>query len=246
MPDGDLLLALGYAGPGELDTHLLLLSSGDGTGWAPLPGHDGEGGCADEAETGTCPDTPSYPVSAVAVGGEVVLAIQEQLPSAGPDLTYNLRTSIYRSVATAPDTAPPDNAPPGVAPLRARLELPATTLRNGTTVDATVVVQNDTGRPVEARRCGTLYAAELKGDDFTQEFGEALCGGSPFTMPVGESRWPVKILVMTIGCSAADAERCAVTDGQRGPVPLPTGAYTVVVTAPGEAPIPEPVTVQVE
>jgi hypothetical protein len=96
VPDGDGALALGYSGPGELDLQPIALATSDGSTWSTLPplGDSGAACAGVSAVGGPCSRTSGYPVGAVVVDGELLLAAQEMVTSE-PGLGQ-LRTALYR------------------------------------------------------------------------------------------------------------------------------------------------------
>ena len=140
--------------------------------------------------------------------------------------------------ATSSDTA----ASASSGDLTARVELPARTMRAGTTMDAVVVVQNDSGAPVMTTGCGSLFQIALITSGETPEIAWALCLQN-FTIPIGESRYPMTITAEARGCGGEPAgQRPACVDGHEPA--LPPGEYEAalfqsspVVTLPAPVPI---------
>ena len=142
----------------------------------------------------------------------------------------------------------------GSAKLRAHLELENRCLSAGSAIDATVVVENDTGKPVEYRMCGTgsPYQAHLKGEQYEQDPGLwKMCMGTVQQLPVGESRWPVRLHTSYSQCSQPESVPLpprtlplACVGGV--PQTLPAAPYEAVVdAADSELPRPPPVEVRV-
>jgi hypothetical protein len=157
------------------------------------------------------------------------------------------------AVAVAGDDAPSPRRPvvaPTVplAPLRARLVLPSTRLRAGDQMAGEVVVDNDTGEPIEIIACKAFYAVRLVNEEIEQEVPFLACGGH-FVIPVGRSRWPVGVRASFTGCGGEPPilPRC-LADGR--PPPIPKGTYRAEVVDGGAhnlpVPIPDPVTIIVE
>src|SRR5690349_7058646 len=121
--------------------------------------------------------------------------------------------------ATSSETATPASS----GGLTARVELPARTMRAGTTMDAVVVVQNDSGAAVMTTGCGSLFQIALITSGETPEIAWTLCLQN-FTIPIGESRYPMTITAEARGCGGEPAgQRPACVDGH-APAP-PPGEY---------------------
>mgnify|MGYP005814740029 CR=1 FL=1 len=158
-----------------------------------------------------------------------------------------------------------------VEPLRARLELSATTVAAGTAIEGVVILDNDTGEAFEVDGCGSLYAAGLASDTMPASIAVPYCL-SKLAVPAGESRHPVSIPTTYLSCIRAeeradvaanvdDPETAATILAQPDcvvdpdtvpppgetiayvPPPLPPGQYRVEVLAPSGVPAPEPVDV---
>ena len=91
--------------------HGLLLTSTDGLSWSSLPiPAQGPVTCAVTGTTG-CPAVSSYPVAATLAGGDLVLALQEQVtdgPKVRDQTVTRLQTAIYRAGEAPSDpTEPP-------------------------------------------------------------------------------------------------------------------------------------------
>lgn len=145
-------------------------------------------------------------------------------------------------------------AQPSNSPIRATLELPQQSLPAGSTMEAIVVVQNDTGAAQSAFACnGAPYVAVLVGDELEQQADRLLCR-TPIVLPAGESRWPVLVVARYLSCSnspttttmpVAEEPRCG--EGAMPMPPLRPGEYKVVVTGPAESifPSPKPVSLHI-
>lgn len=136
--------------------------------------------------------------------------------------------------------------------LSARLELPAGSVRAGSSLSGEIVVQNDTGKPVVFEACTGPYQVVLSGESVSQTANVPLCAMS-FTLSPGESRWPVAIDANYSACTTHESTgtpddhigtlpRCGPT---MSPPPLPPGSYTVSFRAPAGVPIPPLVTIEV-
>jgi hypothetical protein len=158
---------------------------------------------------------------------------------------------VVVAVAVAGEDAPSPRRPvvaPTVplAPLRARLVLPSTRLRAGEQMSGEVVVDNDTGGPIEVSGCGSFYVVALSNDSHTQSIGRDYCL-ERFTIPLGTSRWPVLVMGTFSQCYGGPGGDCLPGGGVP---PLPKGTYRAEVqdyfAHDGPIPIPDPVTITVE
>jgi heat shock protein HslJ len=129
----------------------------------------------------------------------------------------------------------------GAEPLSATLELPTTTVEAGGTIEGEVVVQNDTGAPIELEMvCGSPFFIELRGDAAPQVLARTTAGCMPgLTLPVGASRWPVTVTTEygmcrpVDGLGDPDTPACS-ADGSMPT--LPPGTYTAEVRSEEGAP----------
>jgi hypothetical protein len=159
---------------------------------------------------------------------------------------------VVVAVGVAGDDAPsrrPVVAPTvPLAPLRARLVLPSTRLRAGEQMSGEVVVDNDTGEPIEVTGCNQFYVVALSNDSYTQSFGHNDCL-EHFTIPAGTSHWPVLVLGTLTSCVDEPGAEPSCLPGGGLPL-LPKGTYRAEVVVDGEhdrpIPIPDPVTITVE
>jgi hypothetical protein len=133
-----------------------------------------------------------------------------------------------------------------LAPLRAQLILPSTRLRAGDQMAGEVVVDNDTGEPIEVSGCNSFYVVALSNDSHTQSIGRNDCL-EWFTIPLGTSRWPVLVMGTFTQCYGGPGGDCLPGGGVP---PLPKGTYRAEVQDYGDhdrpIPIPDPVTITVE
>lgn len=94
-------------------------------------------------------------------------------------------------------------------------------------MSGTVVVENNTGHAIHGTDCYSPFAVALGNEKITPSVGWLLCA-VPFTIPVGESSWPVTVVARYGGCgkgSDTDLPRCI--DGR--PPPLPPGEYRAML-----------------
>jgi hypothetical protein len=141
-------------------------------------------------------------------------------------------TSPVAPVETTESSAP-------VAPLRARIELPSDQMVAGSTIEGEVVVDNDTGAPIDLVDCG-LYAVELANATYHQGFVTAACAAQ-VRVPVGESRWLVAVTAHARGCGDLPVPPAS----DECPQPLPPGLWEVRAQGPDGFPTPEPVTMEI-
>jgi hypothetical protein len=135
-----------------------------------------------------------------------------------------------------PPVAPVDTAvtTTPLAPLRARIELPVSRMRSDEQMQGEVVVDNDTGVPIQTEACGLFNAVVFTGE-FPDDVLVLLCR-IPYTIPPGESRWPLVVFAWSRDCGEP-IEDC--------PRLLPAGNYQVGAVAPNELPRPESVTIEI-
>jgi hypothetical protein len=164
-----------------------------------------------------------------------------------------LVAGVVVAAVAGDDDSPPPRRPVVAstvpqAPLRARLVLPSTRLRAGSQMSGEVIVDNDTGEPIEILACQSFYAVRLVNEEVQQDVAFLSCGGR-FVIPVGRSRWPVGVSASFTGCGGEPPilPRC-LPDG--GMPPIPKGTYRAEVVDGGAhnrpVPIPDPVTITVE
>jgi hypothetical protein len=156
--------------------------------------------------------------------------------------------------ATSPRAASATPAGPrhSPAPLSARVILPSRTVTAGSSLSGRVVVENNTGHPVRAWGCLTLFQVILFSDSYRPSPAWAACLQS-FTIPVGESSYPVTVDASYLQClehGTHGGVKGCLPDGRTPP--LPPGTYrarfvqsrqlfpeppaiTVRVTAPSRA-----------
>ncbi|MBS1837432.1 MAG: hypothetical protein JST64_07010 [Actinobacteria bacterium] len=117
--------------------------------------------------------------------------------------------------------------------LHGRLELSATSMPAGGTLNGEVVIDNDTGAPITFRGCGTPVNVTLHGHGVSQGGVWPMCG-QDLTFPVGESRWPVTVSATFGMCGeSADPQVRRCVDGHVPP--LPPGTYRAVATWSSDA-----------
>ncbi len=134
----------------------------------------------------------------------------------------------------------------------ARVELPSDTIISGSKVEGTIVVENDTGKPISRSGkdgCGQQWAVALGNDQVRPDIVfAAVCMPSTETFPVGTSRWPFEL-------QAVDQSPCSLPGQPSQPptrtcqpgtdTPLPTGDYRTEFFGGLKALNPTPLTVHV-
>jgi len=134
------------------------------------------------------------------------------------------------SPAGQPTASPHGSATPTAprhspAPLSVRVILPSRTVTAGSSLSGLAVVENNTGHPVRAWGCLSLFQVVLFSDTYRPSPAWATCLQS-FTIPVGESSYP-----MTVDASYQQCAEHGPRGGLKGcladgkPPPLPPGSY---------------------
>ena len=125
----------------------------------------------------------------------------------------------------------------------ARLTLSATTVRAGESLSGQITVENNSGQSIRVAGCGNIYGVSLVGGDNQGSPIRPLCL-QYFTIPVGQSTYPVGVITTYNSCSMIGGQpHLCRGDGQMPP--LPYGEYAATTFAEDGAPLPEPVTVTV-
>lgn len=117
----------------------------------------------------------------------------------------------------------------------ARLDLPSTTITAGSSIRATVVVENDTGRVIHALRCGDYFQAVLGNAQVHQDGLWQQCAQN-FEIPIGASSYPVRVSTTYLGCTngtASTADPVCLPNGR--PPRLPPGEYQATLEQNGSA-----------
>ncbi len=125
--------------------------------------------------------------------------------------------------------------PPAAALTSSRIELSATTVVGGASISAVVVVENNTGRAIRASGCISLFQVALTSPaaNFEPRWNRCL---QIFTIPVGESRYPVRVIATYSECvqgKPQGAVKSCLSNGQAPP--LPAGDYRAVLDEPANA-----------
>ena len=134
------------------------------------------------------------------------------------------------------------------AGVTARIELPSTTMTAGSTMSGHVVVENNTGHEIRATESRLLPNRALR-TPISRGMLWPLCA-VPFTIPVGESTYPVTVMAAYATCGATpgpDFPKCSATGPSQGPPPLPPGVYqaTLFQSSPVVS-LPPPIDITVE
>ena len=135
---------------------------------------------------------------------------------------------------------------PANASLSARIVLPSTTMAGGSTMSGKVIVTNDTGRALHGDGCLTPFLVELGNDRIVPNWSTPLCL-QHFTIPVGESSWPVTVHGSLSMCSGdgPDGEIPGCLPDGNTP-PLPPGSYrAMLLQDPHFVPTPSAISIRV-
>ena len=126
------------------------------------------------------------------------------------------------------------------APLSAQIVLPSNTMTAGSSISGQVIVVNNTGRAIHGGDCGTPFAIRLVNDTVKASVGWPTCLQT-FTIPKGQSSWPVSVTAMYSACGGG-TRPCV---GGRPPS-LPPGYYRATLfQAPHVVSRPAPITILV-
>jgi hypothetical protein len=106
-------------------------------------------------------------------------------------------------------------------PLSARIELDAQTVTIGGTIDGRVVVANNTGENIHVIGCKQIFKVALANEEYAQQIGWLMCA-EPFTIPTGESSYPVTVRAEHLGCVGGPPYQ---PDDIRCDSPFPPGDY---------------------
>jgi hypothetical protein len=163
----------------------------------------------------------------LAVTLAVTLFVRGHAPSRGPAST---------SLPTAPTPTAVTSHSATNSPFRIELVLPATTFpANGHPIDASVLIINDTGAPIEVRDgCNVLAAAGLTNSRVSLHIAFAGVGCASKNLPTGITRIPMQIPTTFTACQqgkrpgTADVPHCIGPNDSRAPN-LPAGTYLAEV-----------------
>lgn len=104
----------------------------------------------------------------------------------------------------------------------ARIILPSRTVTAGSQMPGRVVVDNNTGEPIHAHGCGSLFAVVLTSSTYHPDLTNGTCSQN-FTIPAGKSDYPVRVLASYLACNVGGAPACP--PGKQPIPPLPPGHY---------------------
>ncbi|HVB43175.1 MAG TPA: hypothetical protein VNF47_10775 [Streptosporangiaceae bacterium] len=148
--------------------------------------------------------------------------------------------------STSSATLPGPSAVRAPAPISARVVLPERAMTAGSSMSGHVVVENDTGRAIRTSGCLTLFQVALASSSYHPAIAWLDCLQS-FTIPVGQSSYPVTVVASYGRCSQgrpSDAIKACLPGGH--PPALPPGIYRAVLFHVRHlVPVPPPVTVRV-
>jgi hypothetical protein len=136
------------------------------------------------------------------------------------------------------------SATPGPGSVTARLTLSATSVRAGGSLSGQITVENNSGEPIRAGGCGSIYQVSLVGGDHQGARPSPDCLEF-FTIPVGQSTYPVRVPAAYDSCSnSTNKPRPCPDDGSMPP--LPYGEYAATTFAgDDDTPLPAPIMVTV-
>ena len=126
------------------------------------------------------------------------------------------------------------------APLWARIVLPSKTIPAGSMIPARVIVVNNTGRALNGENCGSPIQVALANDKIVPSVTWLHCL-QWFTIPAGESSWPVTVAARYSACGGG-----LVPCVDRHPPALPPGDYRAMLfQSPRIVPRPLPIHVRI-
>ncbi len=132
------------------------------------------------------------------------------------------------------------------AAMSARVVLPSPAMTAGSSMPGRVVVENNTGRAIRVSGCWRLFQVALASSKYQPAVAWPTCSQT-FTIPAGESSYPVTVKASYSQCSPGrpqGAVRACLPDRQ--PPPLPLGDYHAMLFQVGNlVPVPPAITVRV-
>lgn len=128
----------------------------------------------------------------------------------------------------------------------ARVVLPALTMIAGSSMSGHVIVENKSGHELHAAGCGALFQVALV-NALTQQ-GPVWRGClEEFTIPIGDTTYPVTVRASYLGCSENGQSGFTTCLTSGGPPHLPPGGYhATLFESDTVVPIPPAITVRVE
>ena len=137
-----------------------------------------------------------------------------------------LATRHTSSTTLTSETATTTPTPP---PVSVEVDLPLDTMRTGTTATAQVVVQNNTGQPLEVRGCGSPFALALTSPSYQPEVAVPTCA-SMISFPPGRSTYTLELSANYLACRTSPSPTATVACLPSGGIPpLPPGDYQAVL-----------------
>jgi hypothetical protein len=109
--------------------------------------------------------------------------------------------------------------------MTARVVLPSLTMTAGSSMPGNVVVENNTGHAIRVSGCVKLFQVLLASSTYQPPVAWFTCS-QRFTIPAGESRYPVTVWASYNQCSQGQPQhglRACRPDGRMPP--LPPGTY---------------------
>jgi hypothetical protein len=167
------------------------------------------------------------------------LAVTREVHQTAGTIPATTTATVLQTTTTTPASDPP--------PVLANLELEATTVASGATLKGSVVIVNDTGKPITASTCGPAFALRLGNDEYAQEVIGLGCAGSS-TIPVGRSTHPVEVVAAYTTCTQPGFEGTGPPCQADGTPPgLPAGRWVLSVVddqrlVPAITPVPITIT----
>ena len=113
------------------------------------------------------------------------------------------------------------------ATVTARVVLPSHTMTAGSSMLGHVIVENNTGAPLERSGCISLFSVFLGNASITPHPAFPACLQA-FTIPVGRSSYAVSVVATYLECGGpplGNGRPCAKRDGQTVMPSLPPGEY---------------------
>ena len=172
-----------------------------------------------ETPPASAPDTPAPATAAPVISPPVTSAPATETPPA--ESPPAVPPPIDGPSADAPVT----EVPPAASVVTARIELPADQMVAGSSMQATVVVTNDTGSDIGVVACGSWFQVRLAADGVNDQPGGIWAGCfMRITIPVGRTEYPVTLRAVYDQCFFDQEPLC----GPDGTAPLPPGQYRAV------------------
>ncbi|SES48915.1 hypothetical protein SAMN05216199_0245 [Pedococcus cremeus] len=174
------------------------------------------------------------------LGAGASALFQGAIPDAAPASAV---TPAPPGSVTAALASPVTPVPPGS--VRAIITLPSTTVRGGSSLPATITVENDSGKPFHILGCGSVFSVLLVGEGHRPSPSWPLCA-QDIIIPAGVSTYPVTVAAAYQECSMDGGNGMPACERDGSMAPLPAGRYqaTTVSVSP-DLPVPARVPVTV-